>query len=1191
DVAACSKSERVMDLDFHGMKRKRLQALCKKHGIPANLKNKEMADRLSSIFKGKEVEDPVGSGNVGTKKGTPRCVGGKDINAEMVDLVTPGPGLEERSVVSAKNLKGLEIERLEFEMNSSPEITRGDSGICGVEEDMKSGLNEEQVVNSQGNLHSEPLVVALEELNSPLVEEEVEKLGDKNNLLEGVCENGKGRDEAVEQGDHNSPQGSNMKDVNVLHVSQAESLYPMVEEDEAAEQGSLSSPQASKMKDVNVYVSQEESGYLMVEEYEAAKQGDHSSPQGSNMKDMNVLHVSHEESVYPLVEDDEAVEQGNQNSPQASNIKDVNVLLVSQEESCYTVVEDDEAEEQGSLKSPQTSNMKDVNVLHVSQEEPGYSVVEEDEAAEQGNHNSPQGSNMKDINVLRVTHEEFVYPMVEGDGNHNSPQASNMKDGNVLHVSPQEAGYPMVEEEEALEQGNRSSPQGSGMKDENVLHVTQEESLYPMVEEDEAAEQGSLSSPQASKMKDVNVLHVSQEESGYPMMEEYEAAKQGDHSSPQGSNMKDMNVLHVSHEESVYPMVEDDEAVEQGNQNSPQASNMKDLNVLLVSQEESGYSVVEENEAAEQGDQNSPQGSNMIDMNVLRATHEEFDYPMVEGDEASELGNHNSPQASNMKDANALHVSPEESGCHTVKEEAVGQGDHSNPQASNMKDVNVLHVSQEESGYPMVEEDEVAEQDNQDSTQASNMKDVNVLHVSPEESGYPMVEEVQKSEDNIYNGSVYNFQNSGSEVADGKTTLTADGKTNLTAEHFVDDVPSSLNKYLVGTPDLFQRTYPENEVKSSGLNIHQDTCEEELKIPQKTGLIADPGECIGFSPNHLEASAVKSFQAETYFLPSALEDVEGTCNMKERTESVKMEQVDDSQQVKHSASSVMLLSNEDLVQVASVEVGDNLLEEEVEKSGLLADSEECIGYMPNNLEPSATKGFQAETYFDSSTLGDVVETCNIEESIESDQMEKEYSQEVLNMANELQRSMEESDPMEGEVTRLFDNSDDHDDAGGTEAEDKSQHHIKTDMDSIEKYLLNDFQSIDDADGQNSDEKPDEYAPTVPQSVEMNSCTFSLQQISAPDTVSGDEGTFQEKLETPTKCTPILSSEDNAIFYPNVESSMKLIVKSVPVKRARDVLGASDMKENIKIAKKEQAGTIISRSAFPKRKPLQDLRQN
>ncbi|KAL1100898.1 hypothetical protein V6Z11_D05G260300 [Gossypium hirsutum] len=44
-------------MDFHGMKRKELQALCKKHGVPANLTNREMADRLTSIFK--ENEDPV----------------------------------------------------------------------------------------------------------------------------------------------------------------------------------------------------------------------------------------------------------------------------------------------------------------------------------------------------------------------------------------------------------------------------------------------------------------------------------------------------------------------------------------------------------------------------------------------------------------------------------------------------------------------------------------------------------------------------------------------------------------------------------------------------------------------------------------------------------------------------------------------------------------------------------------------------------------------------------------------------------------------------------------------------------------------------------------------------------------------------------------------------------------------------
>ncbi|CAH8355653.1 unnamed protein product [Eruca vesicaria subsp. sativa] len=37
-------------MDFHGMKRKKLQVLCKKHGIPANLKNVEMANRLASLF-------------------------------------------------------------------------------------------------------------------------------------------------------------------------------------------------------------------------------------------------------------------------------------------------------------------------------------------------------------------------------------------------------------------------------------------------------------------------------------------------------------------------------------------------------------------------------------------------------------------------------------------------------------------------------------------------------------------------------------------------------------------------------------------------------------------------------------------------------------------------------------------------------------------------------------------------------------------------------------------------------------------------------------------------------------------------------------------------------------------------------------------------------------------------------------
>ncbi|KAF3516502.1 hypothetical protein DY000_02064111 [Brassica cretica] len=46
-------------MDFHGMNRKNLQILCKKHGIPANLKNIEMANRLASLILQKEDEETV----------------------------------------------------------------------------------------------------------------------------------------------------------------------------------------------------------------------------------------------------------------------------------------------------------------------------------------------------------------------------------------------------------------------------------------------------------------------------------------------------------------------------------------------------------------------------------------------------------------------------------------------------------------------------------------------------------------------------------------------------------------------------------------------------------------------------------------------------------------------------------------------------------------------------------------------------------------------------------------------------------------------------------------------------------------------------------------------------------------------------------------------------------------------------
>ncbi|KAJ6405489.1 hypothetical protein OIU84_013453 [Salix udensis] len=52
------------EIDFHGMKRKRLQELCKKHGILANKSNAEMADLLTLTLKGIENPKEQGQGEV-----------------------------------------------------------------------------------------------------------------------------------------------------------------------------------------------------------------------------------------------------------------------------------------------------------------------------------------------------------------------------------------------------------------------------------------------------------------------------------------------------------------------------------------------------------------------------------------------------------------------------------------------------------------------------------------------------------------------------------------------------------------------------------------------------------------------------------------------------------------------------------------------------------------------------------------------------------------------------------------------------------------------------------------------------------------------------------------------------------------------------------------------------------------------
>lgn len=146
---------------------------------------------------------------------------------------------------------------------------------------------------------------------------------------------------------------------------------------------------------------------------------------------------------------------------------------------------------------------------------------------------------------------------------------------------------------------------------------------------------------------------------------------------------------------------------------------------------------------------------------------------------------------------------------------------------------------------------------------------------------------------------------------------------------------------------------------------------------------------------------------------------------------------------------------------------------------IIADLEECVWFSPNNVEASATKGFEAETHFEPSTLGGVVGACNMEESMQSDNMEKESGQKECSL-------------VQGEFTRMFDNSDVHDDNGGTGKEEcqpytLSRKRKRSDMNS------NESQPVDNASGQNSNEKPDEFVPTKSQPGEMKLHTSNTHQ--------------------------------------------------------------------------------------------------
>ncbi|XP_020236313.1 uncharacterized protein LOC109815905 isoform X2 [Cajanus cajan] len=1263
-------------MDFHGMKRKRLQALCKKHGIPANLKNTEMADRLFLIFKGKDIEDPVGSENGGTEK-----------DVEMIDLVSPSPVVEERSDFSAKISRISEDAMLGFETNLSLEITREDFGICGVEEGMKSELNKEQVA---------PDLVALEEFNNHLVEGEVEKLGDQTNLVEDVCGTGKTGNETEEQEDNaynpegseteklednaNNPEVSNKKDLNLLLVSPEEFGNHMVE----GEVEKLSD-QTNLVEDV---CGTGKAGA------ETEKQDDNdNSPEGCRRNYLNLSLVSCEEFGYPLIEgeakkyDDficvgDAVHNvGNERSEVDSMHLDLDAMDIDGKTnvtvehftndvhaSCEvnssdlnihemvasgTATKNADRCEARFVSSPKMSITPALESIGFS---PKLLSNSETEVSQYESNYSPETLKV-DIEICDTKENIQIDVNKEQVGDnpedvYEAPYVMKMNDEDLVQAPSEEFGNHLLEGEvEKLGEKN------------NIEDVCENGKGR-----DDAVERGDHNSPQGSNIKDVNVLHVSQQEFGYPLVEEIQKSDGNIYNDTTGTDEK--TNLTSEHFADVVPNFPSsfkysDGTPDQFLRTYPENEiKFIDLNIHQDICEEELKSPEKPGSIADPGECFGFSPKN-LEVSVIEGFQAETYFNSSTLGDIGTCNMKASIQSDKMEkveyskeDANLLHRSMEECNVHIEQGEVTGLFNN-----SDVHDVG-----------------ENGQDDDANSPQGSTHH---------KEFGNPLVEGVHKLDDYtcVYDA-VYDVSNGRSKVDtrcldSSNGPINNDGKTNESVEHFIDEFHSSTFKNSDGTPVDFLQNDASREVKSD-LKIHEmvasDTSEANIVSSRKISLSLTSDRVVVISPKQLNKSGTQGLLSETIYSPETKRVDIGICDVEENMQiDVNKEQVDDNQQVIHATSGVMVLNSEDLVQVASVEAGDHLLEGEVEKSGLMSDSEECIRFLPNNLELSANKGFQAETYFDPNTLGDAVATCNVEESLQGDQIEKEYSEEVLHMANELvllQRSMEENNPVEGEITRLFDYSDDHEENGVTGAEDdKNQHYVKGDMASFENYLLNGFQSIDDAGGQNSDEKPGDYVPTImPQPGEMKSCTINLQQNSASGTVSGDEGiiqekleispkyspiasseeyvlgtvsgdegtiqenlatpprskptecvptmpqpsemksctinlqqnsasgtnyeeecTIQEKLETPPKSTPIASSEDNNIFYPKLlELSMKKemkIVKSLPVKHARDVLGNSDMKENIKIAKKEQVGSIISKSAFPKRQPLQDLQQN
>ncbi|WJX66195.1 hypothetical protein P8452_50775 [Trifolium repens] len=454
-----------------------------------------------------------------------------------------------------------------------------------------------------------------------------------------------------------------------------------------------------------------------------------------------------------------------------------------------------------------------------------------------------------------------------------------------------------------------------------------------------------------------------------------------------------------------------------------------------------------------------------------------------------------------------------------------------------------------------------------------------------------------------------------------------------------EDDTSANSDEDVKADELVPIVPPPSETESCNFSLQQlfasDTCEEEmlnLSEKDKTCMVADLEACIGFPLNDLEAATTKCSEEDKYFDPTILRNVvtdtcrddkvereinQEDCLLAQGEVSKFVENSDvyedisvvgaEAENQSHvtgqkrkssgegdtSANSDEDVKEDELVRIVpppsetescnfslqQLFASDTCEEEmlnlsEKEKTCMVADLEACIGFLPNDLEAATTNGSQDDKYFDPTIIRNVVmEACTV------DKVEKENKQEDCLLAH-------------GEVSMLVDNSDVYDDISGVGAEAENQSHITS-----QKRKSSD----EDDTSANSDEdvRADELVPIVPPPSETESCNFILQQLFASDTASGEEVAYKTSLDSPSKATPIASGEKSMIFSPKLKTSLpqKLerdnsIEMSLPQKRERDnSVGTCDMKENINIDKKAEIGSMMSKTKFAKRQPLQDLQQN